>query len=71
MDFKHVKQGHSCVLVKDEANNYKELLASNNKAMEDALIEGNASIQRLSLTTEQLDRNAKNAKNKIEKKKHW
>ena len=69
MDFKHVKQGHSCVLVKDVANNYKELLASNNKAMEDALIEGNASIQRLSLTTEQLDRNAKNAKNKIEKKK--
>ena len=41
MDFKHVKQGHSCVLVKDVANNYKELITSNNKAMEDALTESN------------------------------
>ena len=69
MDFKHVKQGHSCVLVKDVANNYKELLASNNKAMEDALTEGNAFVQRLILTTEQLDQDAENIKNKIAQRK--
>jgi late competence protein required for DNA uptake (superfamily II DNA/RNA helicase) len=69
MDFKHVKQGHSCVLVKDVANNYKELLASNGKAMEDALTEGNAFLKRLTLTTEQLDRDAENAKNKIAQRK--
>ena len=54
MDFEHVKQGHSCFLVKDVASNYKELLASNGKAMEDALTEGNGFLQRLTLTTEQL-----------------
>jgi hypothetical protein len=59
MDFKHVQQGHSCVLVNDVASNYKELLASNNKAMEDALIESN----------EHLDRSVESAKNKTEKKK--
>jgi hypothetical protein len=69
MDFKHVKQGHSCVLVKDVANNYKELLASNNKAMEDALTEGNAFLKRLTLTTQQLYRGAENAKNKIAQRK--
>ncbi|CAB3989845.1 tripartite motif-containing 45-like [Paramuricea clavata] len=69
MDFKHVKQGHSCVLVKDVANNYKELLASNGKAMEDALTEGNAFLKRLTLTTQQLDRDAENAKNKIAQRK--
>jgi hypothetical protein len=62
MDFKHVQQGHSCVLVNDVASNY-------NKAMEDALIESNASNKQLSLTTEQLDRSAESAKNKTEKKK--
>ena len=31
MDFKHVKEGHSCVLVKDVANSYKEVLVSNRK----------------------------------------
>ncbi|CAB4032701.1 tripartite motif-containing 45-like [Paramuricea clavata] len=71
MDFKHVKQGHSCVLVKDIANNYKELLASNGKAMEDALTEGNAFLQRLTLTTQQLDRDAENAKNKIAQRKEF
>ena len=71
MDFKHVKQGHSCFLVKDVANNYKELLASNNKAMEDALTEGNVFLQRLMLTTQQLDRDAKNAKNKIAQRKEF
>ena len=71
MDFKHVKQSHSCVLVKDVANNYKELLASNNKAMEDALTEGNAFVQRLTLTTQQLDRDAENAKNKIAQRKEF
>ena len=71
MDFKHVKQGHSCVLVKDVANNYKELLASNGKAMEDALTEGNVFIQRLTLTTQQLDRDAENAKNKIAQRKEF
>ena len=69
MDFKHVKQGHSCFLVKDVANNYKELLASNNKAMEDALTEGHVFTERLSLTTKQLDRDAQNAKMQIAKRK--
>jgi hypothetical protein len=69
MDFKHVKQGHSCVLVKDEANNYKELLASNGKAMEDTLTEGNVFLQRLTLTTQELDRDAENVKNKIAQRK--
>jgi hypothetical protein len=69
IDFKHVKQGHSCVLVKDVANNYKELLASNGKAMEDALTEGNIFLQRLALTTQQLDRDAENVKNKIAQRK--
>ena len=69
MDFKHVKQGHSCVLVKDVANNYKELLVLNNKAMEDALTEGNAFVQRLTLTTKQLDRDDENAKNEIAQRK--
>ena len=69
MDFKHVNQGHSCFLVKDVANNYKELLASNNKAMEDALTEGNVFLQRLTLTTQELDRDAENIKNKIAQRK--
>jgi hypothetical protein len=68
MDFKHFKQGHSCVLVKD-ARNYKKLLASNGKAMEDALTEGNVFLQRLTRTTQQLDRDAENAKNKIAQRK--
>jgi hypothetical protein len=71
MDFKHVKQDHSCVLVKDVANNYKELLASNGKAMEDALTEGNVFLKRLTLTTQQLDRDAENAKNKIAHRKEF
>ena len=71
MDFKHLKQGHSCVLVKDVANNYKELLASNGKAMEDALTEGNVFLQRLTLTTQQLDRDAENTKNKIAQRKEF
>ena len=69
MDFKHLKPSHSCFLVKDVANNYRELLASNNKAMEGALTEGNAFVQRLSLTTQQLDRDAEDAKNKIAQRK--
>ncbi|CAB4008810.1 tripartite motif-containing 45-like, partial [Paramuricea clavata] len=71
MDFKHVKQGHSCVLVKDVASKYKELLVSNNKAMEDALTEGKAVIQRLTLTTNELDRNAEDAKNEIAQRKEF
>jgi hypothetical protein len=71
MDFKHVKQGHSCVLVNDVASNYKELLASNNKAMEDALTEGNAFVQRLTLMTAQLDRDAENIKTKIAQRKEF
>jgi hypothetical protein len=71
MDFKHFNQGHSCFLVKDVANNYKELLASNGKAMEDALTEGNVFLQRLTLTTQQLDRDAINAKNKIAQRKEF
>ena len=71
MDFKHVKQGHSCVLVKDVASNYKELLASNGKAMEDALSEGNVFLQRLAVTTQQLDRDVENAKTKIAQRKEF
>ena len=69
MDFKHVKQGHSCVLVKDVANNYKEILASNNKAMKDALTEGNACLQQLKRETERLDNETKNIKSQIVQKK--
>jgi hypothetical protein len=69
MDFKHVKQSHSCILVKDVANNYKELIASNNKAMEDALTEGNVFLQRLTITTQQLDRDAENVKTEIAQRK--
>jgi hypothetical protein len=68
---KHVKQSHSCVLVKDVANNYKELLATNSKAMEDALTEGNVFLQRLKLTTQQLDRDVENAKNRIAQRKEF
>ena len=71
MDFKHVKQGHSCILVKDVANNYKELIASNNKAMEDALTEGNVFLQRLTITTQQLDRDAENVKTEIAQRKEF
>ena len=68
MDFKHVKPSHLCFLVKDVANNYKELLDSNNKAMEDALNEGDTSLQRLTLATEQLYREAYNIKSQITQK---
>ena len=68
MDFKHVEQSHSCVLVTDVANNYKELLDSNSKAMEDALTEGNAFLERLTHATEQLHREAKNIKSQITQK---
>ena len=54
MDFKHVKQGHSCCLVKDVAGKYKELLISNNKEMEDALTEGNKLLRQMSLRSKQL-----------------
>ena len=69
MDFKHVKQGHSCVLVKDVASNYKKILASNNKAMEDALTEGNLFLQQLTLATQRLEHQAENAKSQIVQKK--
>ena len=68
MDFKHVKPSHSCFLVKDVANNYKEILDSNNKAMEDAVTEGDTSLQRLTLATEQLYREAQNIKSQITQK---
>ena len=71
MDFKHVKQGHSCVLVKDVANNYKEILASNNRAMKDALTEGNACLQQLTRETERLDNETKNIKIQIVQKKEF
>ena len=71
MDFKHVKQSHSCFLVKDVANNYKELLDSNNKAMEDALTEGNAFIQRLTRETERIHHEAENIKSQIAQKKEF
>ena len=69
MDFKHVKQGHTCFLVEHVANNYKEILVSNNKAMEDAFTEGNAFLQQLTFETERLDREATDVKNKIAQSK--
>ena len=62
MDFKHVKPSHSCFLVKDVANNYKELLDSNNRVMKDALTEGNAFIQQLTRETERIDQEAEKIK---------
>ena len=69
MDFKHVKPSHSCFLVKDVANNYKELLDSNNKVMKDALTEGNAFIHQLTRETERIDHEAENIKSQIAQKK--
>ena len=69
MDFKHLKPSHSCFLVKDVVTNYRELLASNNKIMEDALTEGNAFLERLRLTTEQLDCDAENIESEVAQKK--
>ena len=69
MDFKHVKQSHSCVLVKDVANNYKELLDSNNKAMEHALSKGKAFLERLTCETDRIDREVIDVKNKIAERK--
>ena len=69
MVFKHVKPGHSCFLVKDVANNYKELLDSNNRVMKDALTEGNAFIQQLTRETEGLHNETKNIKSQIVQKK--
>ena len=71
MDFKHVKQGHSCFLIKDVASNYKELLASNNRDMEYALTEGNALFRRLLLTRIELDRDTENIKSKIGQRKEF
>ena len=71
MDFKHVKQGHSCVLVKDVANNYKEMLDSNNKAMEDALTEGNAFLEQLTRERDRVDREATDVKNRIAQKNEF
>ena len=68
MDFKHVKPSHSCVLVKDVANKYKELLHSNNKSMDDALTEGNIFLLDLTLQTERLHEEAKNIKSQIIRK---
>ena len=39
--------------------------------MEDALTEGNEFLQRLTLTTQQLDRDVENAKNKIAQRKEF
>ena len=71
MDFKHVKPSHSCFLVKDVANNYKELLDSNNKVMKDALTEGNAFIHQLTCETERIDHEAENIKSQIAQKKEF
>ena len=68
MDFKHVKPSHSCVLVKDVANKYKELLHSNNKSMDDALTKGNVFLKHLTLQTERLHQEAKNIKSQITQK---
>ena len=65
MHFKHVKQSHSCVLVKDVANDYKDILALNNRAMKNALTEGNACLQQLTRERDRLDREAIDVKNRI------
>ena len=71
MDFKHVKPSHSCFLVKDVANNYKELLDSNNRVMKDALTEGNAFLEQLTRETEKLHLDVKNIKSQIAQKKEF
>ena len=71
MDFKHVKPSHSCFLVKDVANNYKELLDSNNRVMKDALTEGNAFLEQLTRETEKLHHDVKNIKSQIAQKKEF
>ena len=69
MEIKHVKQSHSCVLVKDEAIKYKELLALNNKDMKTVLTEGNAFLQQLNHETERLDHEVEYIKRQIVQKK--
>ncbi|XP_028398988.1 tripartite motif-containing protein 45-like [Dendronephthya gigantea] len=69
MDFKHTKPDHSCFLVKDVADKYKELLASNNKKMDEVLTEGNAILERLTSSTERLGHDAEHVKREITKKK--
>ena len=71
MDFKHVKQGHSCCLVKDVAGKYKELLASRDKTMNEVLKEGNVLLSRLQHSAEKRDREVTNIKSKINKRKEF
>ncbi|XP_028398983.1 uncharacterized protein LOC114522489 isoform X2 [Dendronephthya gigantea] len=71
MDFKHVKENHSCFLVKDVANKYKELLTSNNKIMNEVLAKNIYSLQKLLRTTEGLERDAEYAKTKITQRKEF
>ena len=65
MDFKHTKPDHSCFLVKDVTNDYKKLLSSNNKAMDDVLPKGIAFVQQLTRLAEELGRDTEDAKRKI------
>ncbi len=69
MDFTHTKPNHSCFLIKDVASNYKEKLATKNKAMDSALSEGKTHLRKLSTATTLLDSDAVNAKNKIVQQK--
>ncbi|XP_028398974.1 uncharacterized protein LOC114522483 isoform X2 [Dendronephthya gigantea] len=69
MDFRHIKQNHSCFLVKDVVSNYTKLLTSNNEAMDRVLNEGNVIVEQLANTAEELDRDAKLTKAKIVKRK--
>ncbi|XP_028398986.1 tripartite motif-containing protein 45-like [Dendronephthya gigantea] len=71
MDFKHTKQDHSCFLVKDVANKYKELLASKNETMDGVLAENNSCLEELSQATQQLDRDAEDVKTKIKQRKQF
>ena len=71
MDFKHVKQGHSCCLVKDVAGKYKELLTSTDKTMNEALNEGNVLLARLQHSSEKRDRDVANIKSKMKKRKEF
>ncbi|XP_028398987.1 probable E3 ubiquitin-protein ligase MID2 [Dendronephthya gigantea] len=71
MDFKHTKPDHSCFLVKDVADKYKELLASKNETMDGVLAENNSCLEELSKATQQLDRDAEDVKSKIKKRKEF
>ena len=71
MDFKHVKQGHTCYLVNDVASSYNESLSLHNLALKNTLTEGNNFLQQLNLETDRLDQKVENIKSQIAQKKEF